>query len=306
MKNQYFGRIRNLKLRIYRYIIQHSDKMILSKIDLEQDEHLFLRESDFSILDNEKWIKHEEDIFKLTQEGTTEKESWIKKINLAEASNQKNRELENRLTELYKEIKKIIFNYSNKQKENEEEKHKELMTKAIDICETLHWIYLPDYSDTMIDNRGISPEENTKEYYDHFHSIEDLVRHINGDKVKLSKLGDINLHRKYRFVLYTNRWGHTDTYQIERTLEGWIVYFNFDKGNFADNKSANKSLMSIFDQDNIKYPAQIFKAFEYLWDIANDEEMTPKDLQSCINELADWINITEQNVAPFLSKYNIM
>ena len=56
------------------------------------------------------------------------------------------------------------------------------INRTIELAEKLHYIYMPIYSEQMIINRECLPEENIKEYYNHFHAIEDLYYEVNGQR----------------------------------------------------------------------------------------------------------------------------
>ena len=51
----------------------------------------------------------------------------------------------------------------------------------------LHWHFLPIYSDQMINNRDVNPEDDIYDYYNHFHSLQDLYKIFKS-------VGDFNNH----------------------------------------------------------------------------------------------------------------
>jgi len=60
------------------------------------------------------------------------------------------------------------------------------------------------------------PEINVKEYYYHFHTIEDLYNELHGTEKHWKKIeGDINVNVDLQFKVYTARWGHEDNYSME-------------------------------------------------------------------------------------------
>jgi len=131
----------------------------------------------------------------------------------------------------------------------------------------LHWSFLPIYSDQMIYNRRVDPEESMKDYYYHFHSLRDLKREIDKDPDYWKTLkGDINLNQDCDFPIYTNRFGNEDVYKVRRVYNGWDVnfigiggYCTPDGKGIPDGKGNNGrkgGFVANFEQDSVSlsYP----------------------------------------------------
>lgn len=169
------------------------------------------------------------------------------------------------------------------------------LEKMISLATKIHFKVLPEYSDYLIYNRGVLPEENLKEFYDHYHSLEYLFEWIENEKQEKNKLrtigGDINLNKDLDFMVYSKRWGHNDKYTIKRTVEGWDC--NFFKLHQGDK--TGKAIIDCMKHDYISYPSTLEYLFEELWELANNEEMKFETLQKEINKISIWVISTEKN-----------
>ncbi|QLY81230.1 hypothetical protein [Clostridium intestinale] len=172
--------------------------------------------------------------------------------------------------------------------------YNENIGKAIDLATKLHHIYMPIYSEQMIINRGCLPEDETSNYYNHFHAIEDMYYELIGSgKSWKSVEGDINLDKDMNFKVYTVRWGHEDNYTIRRTYEGWDVRHISMNG--KTEKNGTGALENNLDHDSVCYPKEgIEYAFETLWQEADTTSMSFEELQSRIQDIADWISEVEK------------
>ncbi|KAA0560839.1 hypothetical protein F0342_20995 [Bacillus sp. CH30_1T] len=110
-------------------------------------------------------------------------------------------DLEQLLKDNYEEIRDIYMNLKPT------EKAQEIILKTKEIAAKLHWIYLPIYPEQTIRNSELIPEEETKEYYNHFNTIEDLYRAIfeNGGIAWDSLEGDVNLNSLIKMRIYSSR-----------------------------------------------------------------------------------------------------
>jgi len=69
----------------------------------------------------------------------------------------------------------------------------------------------------MIKNRNCQPDD--PEFYNHIHPIEDLLAFIKNPTAN-DDPKDITLNHEFDFKVYTNRWGHADTYKLSRIKRG--------------------------------------------------------------------------------------
>lgn len=237
---------------------------------------------------------YKEFFFKQVNDGYLLKEDVIKKLSTYLCAYEKNKNVdeEEQLVKKYKKLKDII----EKGFWNNSDKYAELLKEATLIAIKLHWKYLPIYTETMLRNRGCSPEEKTEEYYNNFHAIEDLYLEIKGESKKLKDMnGDFSLDKLFRFELYTHRWGHYDSYEIKRTIYGWEhVGFN----NLAKSlKDGNGGLYELLNHDGVFFPKDgVAFALKMIWDEADNNEIDFDEMKNKIQEVFLWISDVEKNM----------
>ncbi|WP_025683049.1 hypothetical protein [Paenibacillus maysiensis] len=162
--------------------------------------------------------------------------------------------------------------------------------------ESLHWLSLPEYEEQMMINSHILPEDDILQYYDHYHALEDLYRVLNGElKPANSFKGDKNLNKQLAFRVYSRRWGNEDTYLVQRRINGWHVQHLSING--VSDKDGTGPLLMNLDHDSIQYPKDGIKyALSVLWNLADESEMSVEELQSKLQEIADWVSAVEKAV----------
>ncbi|WP_290750154.1 hypothetical protein [Exiguobacterium sp. UBA3968] len=177
---------------------------------------------------------------------------------------------------------------------------------VLGLVEELHWYFLPIFEEQFIINRDLIPEENLTDFYNHFHSIEDLNRWIKSSRKWKSTQGDLNLNFNLDFRVYSSRWGHDDVYKVKRIPSGWeFSHLSYQSikcspnatgvGDKEDEKGSG--LFGIFRQDSIEVEIDGVKyAFEELWKTADETEMSTKELQMKLNDISDWIGKIERAV----------
>ncbi|KUP09733.1 hypothetical protein Q73_01310, partial [Bacillus coahuilensis m2-6] len=204
-------------------------------------------------------------------------------------------DLEQLLKDNYEEIRDIYMNFKPT------EKAQEIILKTKEIAAKLHWIYLPIYPEQTIINSDLIPEEDTEEYYNHFHTIEDLYRVIfeNGEIAWDSLEGDVNLNSPIKLRIYSSRWGHDDIYSVKRTMTGWnFKHLSYDVNCSKDgtlNGEKSDGFFSILAHDSIQYPYDGVKyALETLWKTADSTSMSIKELEIKLQDIGNWINAVEK------------
>ena len=153
----------------------------------------------------------------------------------------------------------------------------------------------PRHHAYMIRNRGSSPRD--PEFYNHFHPVEDLLKFIadrdaNEDPADPE---DTTLGEELTFKVYSQRWGHPDTYRLVRTPTGWDVHF-ISIGGSCDPRG-EPYLYENFRHDSISYPSTLPDHLEELWRDASAEGagLTREQVQERLDELAKWVSETERN-----------
>ncbi|AJD91992.1 hypothetical protein JMA_26750 [Jeotgalibacillus malaysiensis] len=195
--------------------------------------------------------------------------------------------------------KKLVDYYANI---NKNEDLQLLLHDGALLAEKIHWISLPIFKEVYMSNAGMLPEENLEEYYFHFHTIEDLYREITNDVKKVhwkSVQGDINLNKKMKMKIYTNRWGRHDYYTVQRTIEGWIISFltfqNVKCKVNGESLDTDTGFYEILRHDSVQYPKDgVRYALETLWEEADSTEMSKEVLEKKLNEIAVWISEVEK------------
>jgi hypothetical protein len=285
------ARIRNLKIKLFKVSISKGKALEQSYSKEAIHKKLFFKRSDieeyidcFFDANNEKYL--------IKPEIKEEFNTYFEKYDQFSIDQQ---ELEGILKINYENIRDIYMNF----KPTEEASEKIQKTK--EIAAKLHWIYLPIYPEQTIINSEIIPEENTEEYYNHFHTIEDLYRVIfeNGEIEWNSIDGDINLNSPLKMRIFSSRWGHFDTYSVKRTMTGWnFKHLSYDVDCSKDgtlNSVKKDGLYSILAHDSIQYPYDGVKyALETLWKTADSTSMSFKELEIKLQDIGDWINAVEK------------
>jgi hypothetical protein len=95
------------------------------------------------------------------------------------------------------------------------------------------------------------------------------------------------------FEIHSRRWGHNDTYRIERTSDGWEVRFAAIGGECA--KDGSPYLFDNLNHDFISYPSDLGSYFEWLWIKAEEQLLTDAEIRAYLDQLATWVRLTEQN-----------
>ncbi|MEC2046664.1 MULTISPECIES: hypothetical protein [Bacillus subtilis group] len=167
-------------------------------------------------------------------------------------------------------------------------KEHRLMAKAAHI---LHMSLdpKPKHHRYMIVNRGVEPEDI--EFYNHIHPVEDLLDYLD-DTAANDDPDDKTLGEKFNFKVYTRRWGHYDTYTLTRNEKGWHV--SFGPHNDQGGRNAEPILSYILRHDSVAYPHNISFLLEEIWERAQEEGLEKEDVQSLLNDVAEWISNTEK------------
>lgn len=170
------------------------------------------------------------------------------------------------------------------------------MFKAITpIIEILHWGLLPIIPEHLMVNSGVIPENRIIYFYYHYHMLTALLKEVEGEGVALSMKGDLNINKILTFSVYSRRWGHEDTYHIERTIDGWNARHISTNGKCE--KNGEGALFSNLHHDNIFFPEEgVSHALENLWNLADENEIPVKELQDKLQQIADWISAVEKVV----------
>ncbi|WP_282127003.1 hypothetical protein [Marinifilum flexuosum] len=271
--------IRNTKIKILRVVIE-KELDIERRFNFNEIKNLFyIREREFNTYQAELF-EDDKLQFKFRSSIIDELNSYREKHNISKDS-------------IGNCIEEYIEIFESKVKETYSYDLDELMK----YIEPLHWYYLPIYSDLMITNRDVSPEGDLRDYYNHYHSLEDLYSVCKGKEENWRTLkGDINLNKELVFKVYTNRWGHEDHYKVERTYEGWNV-ININVG--GSGSKSGSTFIDCFNQDYVNYPKDFKYIIERLWELADTNEMKVQELQDKLDDVAKLVSMVEKTVKEY-------
>lgn len=250
---------------------------------------LFVRQKEFKTFSKDLFQKtQKEDVYEVKSQFFSEICKW-KALHIKHKNNENIENNISKYKELFKQLEANLDSFNDVYKD------------IIPLLEPLHWNFLPVYDDDMIDAREISPESDIENYYNHFHSLEDLYNVITGSSDSWKTLkGDVNLDKEMEFKVFTERWRNEDTYLVKRTYRGWFVQFlgirgectpdgrgfNGEKGTFIKN----------FKNDSINYPSQFHEYLGLLWELADENEMSLFELQEKLSEIAKLVSENEKSL----------
>lgn len=155
----------------------------------------------------------------------------------------------------------------------------------------------PKHHKYMIENSGMQPEDPN--FYYHIHTIEDLLKYLD-DPHANDDPEDITLNEKFKFKVYTRRWGHYDLYHIVRNKNGWFISHLSHKG--QGGKNAEPILSYILRHDSVSYPQNLSSIMEDIWSRAEEEGLTRTQVQEMLDQVAEWISIVEKNYPSNISR----
>jgi len=275
------NRLRNLKIKLFHYWIKENTDVFTIN---ELRKSLYFKISDI--------IFYTDKLFDVNDDEFIVKEEVLVELNKYK---DKNQNLPSDIREKESEFK----NHYKYLKDNISDLHRlpdwqDRIEEMNELTVEIHWKYMPIYEEYMLENRGIIPENNIEEYYDHYHSLEDLFRVMIGEGLNWKTTGgDLNLENSLNFEVFTSRWGHKDRYRIKRKIYGWEVKHISING--MTKKNGEGALFGNFRQDGVFYPKEGVKyALEILWKDADKIEMEVDELQNKMQDIADWVSSVEK------------
>ncbi len=278
---------RNTEMKIAKIFIENSfsEEQLFTLNEIAST--LFVREKEFESFKSLLFIDVQSN-YRVSPELYTKIVEWRKK----------HEENKDQIKDTIKEYKKLFESIQ------ESYNYTEVFNDFKPLIYKLHWAFLPVYEDYMINNRGVNPEDDINDYYDHFHSLQDLYKTIDASKSSWKTLkGDINLNHIFKFPIYTNRWGHEDVYKVIRTYNGWSVA-NIGISGVCDTygKGLNDSrggFVANFNQDYVQYPESFHFMINRLWELADESEMSIEELQAKLLNIANLISEVEKTIDKF-------
>ncbi len=94
-------------------------------------------------------------------------------------------------------------------------------------------------------------------------------------------------------IVYSQRWGHDDTYGIQITPAGWHITHIAINGDC--DPSGEPVLFENLKQDFIKYSPEIPIMMSHLWHDAIDQKFSEVDIQKRLDEIGAVIRTTEKS-----------
>lgn len=106
---------------------------------------------------------------------------------------------------------------------------------------------------------------------------------------------DDTLEKNLNFSIWTRRWGHFDTYILQRTDDGWRCSFLSINGKCE--KDGEGAFIENLKHDCVFFPEEgVRYAMSKLWEDANESKIGLDQLQQRLQDIADWISDVEKNV----------
>ena len=192
---------------------------------------------------------------------------------------------------------KTLLNYILANIENDTSE--EFINKYEEMAQKAHQLHMslkesgnnPKHHRYMYENREAPPDD--VEFYRHVHPVEDLIAftldpHANDDPE------DQTIDHEFTFKVFSRRWGHYDTYHIQRTATGWNIGFRTTARGPCD-KDGNPDLYKTLDHDSINYPNALPGYLEWLWEQGAEQGLSHEVVQLALDQLAEWVSLCEKN-----------
>ncbi|WP_374001099.1 hypothetical protein [Bdellovibrio bacteriovorus] len=148
----------------------------------------------------------------------------------------------------------------------------------------------PIHHKYMIKNRGTKP--GTKGFYDHIHPVQDLLKFVKDPEANKDP-EDKTLGEEFRFEVYTQRWGHSDSYKVVRTKSGWDIS-HIAIGGSCDMEG-NPYLFKNLQQDYVSYPEDLGSFFWSIWKRAEDQGLSKQEVQAMLDAVSIWVSNCEKS-----------
>lgn len=282
--------IRNLEIQIVK-LMPNCEEEIKSFFETpyrENDIHdkFYFRKND---------IHNYKDIFfELRDEGYFFKKSVIKKLKeYSSKHNDSKKRYPNSKSRFLEKSKMLLKKMEENPWKFDANDFERIKKDLKDDLPILHWGSLPIYKEEYMKEKGSLPEADIAGYYDDIYTFKDLLKWIEGETSWTPSFkGDCNLDQDMNFSVYSRRWGHRDCYRVRRTISGWSIQAIAING--PSKKDGTGKIIENLDHDGIFYPDRELKeAFTYLWNMADEREMTVEELAAKLQNIADWISEIE-------------
>lgn len=166
--------------------------------------------------------------------------------------------------------------------------------KCLELHKKLkHRGHSPVHSKYMLRNRRVSTSESF-EFYNHFHPQEDLIRFIQNPGANTSTTNkiDTTLNEEFKFCVYSQRFGHKDTYILTRNIDGWDLKFLSHCGQCSPD--GDPYLYKNLEHDFISHPSSLPSYMESIWRRA-DQGASKDEVQKWLTQVAEWLNACEKD-----------
>ncbi|MGK0535941.1 hypothetical protein [Bacillus sp. 'calajunan'] len=175
--------------------------------------------------------------------------------------------------------------------------HDQLFEQMADVAHELHMSLEPHprHHQYMIENSGMQPEEAG--FYRSIHAVEDLLAYLD-DTDANNDPEDQTIGNSFEMQIYSRRWGHNDLYTLTRNEEGWHVSHMTYNG--QSGKDALEVLIPSLRHDSIVYPNNLGDVMVDIWNQAAEDGLSHEEVQSMLNDVAEWINATEKAYPTFV------
>lgn len=93
-------------------------------------------------------------------------------------------------------------------------------------------------------------------------------------------------------AVYTRRWEHIEHYSVEKIPDGCEIHRPSIGGKC--DKTGEPYLFENLRQDSVNYPEKLGKYMEFLWQKAEEDNMSEQEIQKHLDTLGDWLQQVEK------------
>ncbi|MBP1155414.1 MULTISPECIES: hypothetical protein [unclassified Paenibacillus] len=91
-----------------------------------------------------------------------------------------------------------------------------------------------------------------------------------------------------------------DFSELVRNEQGWHVsHLSYSE---QGGRDAEPILGVVLRHDSVSYPRNLSSLMEDIWNRAEDEGLTHEEVQQMLNDVADWISLTERNYPDHIAR----
>lgn len=210
-------------------------------------------------------------------------------------------ELKNRIQSKLEEILHFL-SLSREERQVQSYRHIEQVYDEMGIA--AHSLYLslnpkPKHLKKTVRLRKMTPGD--PQFYQHIRPVQELLNYLNNQQAN-DEPCDQTLGETFYLNVFTRKWGKSDRYTLIRNEEGWLVRHSSQTE--QGGRDAEPILSYVLRYDQVSYPRNLSTIMEDIWYRAAEEGLPCEKVQAMLNEVADWITMTEQNYPSHIALEN--